>query len=294
MTVSPSPTRRPSTALVQELRGLTRDLVGELFRIDQDLVIAAGALRQAEADLEQLGAEIVALEAEMARKQTAMDERSAVYGTRLRAIYKFTRTSPLEEILSSRSFGEMLKRVTMLQAVARVDNRLLVELRNERDALRATADQLREKHQAVAVLKAEIEEQQRILVVRREEQAAAVARAQLEQSQVEAAFAAQQVTALAGRILALQMQLAPQLDALERQRPTAVPAPRLAASPTRVPATATPIPPTPTPRPGASPTGPRGPPERPPRRRPARSRLAPRWSCPPASAPCCGRWPARW
>jgi murein DD-endopeptidase MepM/ murein hydrolase activator NlpD len=222
-------------------------------------VTAAGALRQAEADLDRLSTEIVALEAELAQKQAAVDERNAVYGTRLRAIYKFTRTSPLEEILSSRDFGDMLKRVTLLQAVARADNLLLGQLRAEYDALQATANTLREKQQATIALKAQIEEQQRILAARREEQASAVARAQEQQSQAEAALAAQQASALAGRILAMQMQYARELQDLERQRPTPVPPTRAPATPRpALPATATPTAlPTPGPgTPGPTPTRP--------------------------------------
>jgi murein DD-endopeptidase MepM/ murein hydrolase activator NlpD len=263
-TASPAPTRRPSAALVQELRGLTQDMVGELYRIDQDLVTAAGALRQAEADLDRLTTEIVALEAELAQKQAAMNERSAVYGTRLRAIYKFTRTSPLEEILSAHDFGDMLKRVTLLQAVARADSLLLGRLRAEYDSLQATANTLREKQQATIALKAQIEEQQRILAARREEQASAVARAQEQQSQAEAALAAQQASALAGRILAVQMQYASQLQELERQRPTPVPPTRAPATPRSAPQAVLPSTTTPTPLPTPGPGTPSPTPTRPP------------------------------
>jgi murein DD-endopeptidase MepM/ murein hydrolase activator NlpD len=252
-TVSPVPTRAPSFAVVQELRGLTQDLANELRRIDQELTTAAANLRQAEADLDRLSGEISVLEAELVQRQAAMDERSAVYGTRLRALYKFTRTSPLEEILSARDFGDLLNRLTMLQAVTRVDNRLLGQLKAERDSVQSARDGLRERQQAVTVLRAEIVEQQRILTVRHDEQAIAVARAQEQQTQAEAALASQQATALGGRILSMQQAYGQQLDELERQRPT----PDAAARATVAPPRATPTPgasaATPTPLPAGTP-----------------------------------------
>jgi murein DD-endopeptidase MepM/ murein hydrolase activator NlpD len=252
-TVSPVPTRAPSFAVVQELRGLTQDLANELLRIDQELTAAAASLRQAEADLDRLSGEIVVLEAELVQRQAAMDERSAVYGTRLRALYKFTRVSPLEEILSARDFGDLLNRLTMLQAVTRVDNRLLGQLKAERDAVQTARDGLREREQAVTALRAEIVEQQRILTTRRDEQAVAVARAQEQQARAEAALASQQATALGGRILSLQQFYGRQLDDLERQRPTPDPAARATAAPPRATPTPGAAAATPTPPPAGTP-----------------------------------------
>jgi murein DD-endopeptidase MepM/ murein hydrolase activator NlpD len=252
VTVSPEPTRPPSFSVIQELRGVTQDLVKELFRIDQDLVAAASALRQAELDLERMSGEIVVLEAELTQRQAAMDERSAVYGTRLRALYKFTRTSPLEVILSSRDFGDLLSRLSMLQAVARVDNRLMGQLKAERDAVQAATNALRERQQAVTALRVEIVEQQRILTERRDEQALAVTRAQAQQVQAEAALASQQATALGARILSMQQVYGRQLDELERQRPAPDPAARPTVAPPRATPTAVPAGATPTPSPAGT------------------------------------------
>ncbi|MDQ3702993.1 MAG: hypothetical protein M3442_19030, partial [Chloroflexota bacterium] len=194
-------TPRPATlATVQTLRGLSRELVAELFRIDQQLVSTASALRQAEAELVQFTAETQALEAELAVKQAAVEARGAVYGVRLRAIYKFGRTSPLEEILSARDFGDALRRITMLQSVARIDNRLLGQLRAERDAILDTTTRLRDKQRAATELRDQIDQQHQTLITQYEQQAAVVRQAQEEQSQAELALAAQQSSALAGSI----------------------------------------------------------------------------------------------
>ncbi len=222
---------RPTLATVQALRGLTKELVAELYRIDQQLVAAANALRRAEADLAQLAAEMQALEAELAIKQAAVDARSAVYGARLRAIYKFSRTSPLEEILSARDFGDVLRRITLLRSVAREDNRLLGQLRSERDAMLDMAARLREKQHEATALRDEIDAQHQVLTLRHAEQREAVRQAQEQQSQAETILAAQQSSALGGRIVSLQRQYQRELEALERQRPTPVPTARPAIAP---------------------------------------------------------------
>lgn len=237
----------PSLARVQSLRGLARDVVAELFRIDQQLVSTASALRHAEAELGQLTAETEALEAELAIKQAAVEARGAVYGVRLRAIYKFGRTSPLEEILSARDFGDALRRITMLQSVARIDNHLLGQLRAERDAILDTTNRLRDKQRAASDLRDQIDQQHQTLLTQYEAQSVVVRQAQEEQSQAEVALAAQQSSALAGSIVALQRQFQRELEALERQRPTPSPTGRPSSVPAaRAVATPSPARPVPT------------------------------------------------
>ncbi|MGH2356170.1 MAG: murein hydrolase activator EnvC family protein [Chloroflexota bacterium] len=212
-------TPRPATAAtLEELRGLTRELVAELRQIDQDLVEAAAKLRQAEDELAEVTAQTQVLEAELAARQAAVDQRAAAYGARLRALYKFTRTSPLEEILSAQDFGDALRRLTMIQAIMRVDHRLLGQLRAERDAVLEVTNTLREQQRRAAALRDEIDHQHEVLLARQADQAAAVARAQAEQSEVEAALFHQQAGALAANIVALQAQYQQELVALERQR----------------------------------------------------------------------------
>jgi murein DD-endopeptidase MepM/ murein hydrolase activator NlpD len=221
-TASPEAPAGPDPALIalaEQLRGLTRELVTELFRIDQEVVVAASKLRQAEDELVEVTAQAQALEAELAAKQAALEQLAAAYGARLRTIYKYTRRSPLEELLSAQDFGETLRRLTMLQAIARVDNRLIGQLREERQALIQATNELQEKQKVVTALRDEIDQQHQILLVRREEQATIVARAQEQQTRVELALAQDQANALASRISSLQAEHQQELLGLERQRP---------------------------------------------------------------------------
>jgi septal ring factor EnvC (AmiA/AmiB activator) len=80
--------------VVEQLRGITGTRASELQRVDSELIAAINRYRQAETDLEQVEAETARLEARIAAQEEAVRQRAGVYGTRLRALYKFTRTSP--------------------------------------------------------------------------------------------------------------------------------------------------------------------------------------------------------
>jgi septal ring factor EnvC (AmiA/AmiB activator) len=127
--------RQGQQAVVEQLRGETGAYAAELRKIDAELLAAVGRFREAEAGLAAVEVEVEQLEEQIAEKELAVQQRASVYGTRLRALYKFTRTSPLEQLLAARSFSDALRRVTAMQAVTRVDNRLLGQLRDEHEEL---------------------------------------------------------------------------------------------------------------------------------------------------------------
>jgi murein DD-endopeptidase MepM/ murein hydrolase activator NlpD len=214
-------TRRQSQhRVVDDLRAVTGGHAADLRRVEQDLFAAVARFREAEAALAQVEAEIASLEGQIAEKEAAVERRAGVYGTRLRGLYKFTRTSPLERLLSARDFGEALQRVTMMQAVARVDTRLLGQLRAEHQELVKARAALRQKQEQAAALRDELGQQRQSLEQRRTEQAAVAAQAQREQRQAEAAATEldEQARAQSALIVSLQAQYQRQLEEIERQR----------------------------------------------------------------------------
>lgn len=212
--------RQGQQVQVEQLRSATDSSTAELRRIDQELLSTISKLNDAEASLQRVQQEQQALEGQIAEKQAQIEQRANVYATRLRALYKFTRTSPLEELLAARSFSDALQRITMMQAVARVDNYLLAQLRAEQQDLLKAHEALQQKRAEEQALRDEIERQRQVLVQRRAEQAAAVARAQAQQQQAEAQLSSwdQQARDLSAQITALQSQYQQELAEIERQR----------------------------------------------------------------------------
>jgi peptidoglycan hydrolase CwlO-like protein len=201
--------RQQQEAVVEQLRGATTSYAAELRRIDADLLQTVNRLRQAEADLARIEAEIQDLERQMAEKQAAVEQRARAYSTRLRGLYKFTRTSPLEQLLAARDFSDALRRITMMQAVAQVDRQLLGQLRNEHRALVEARAGLAQRQAEATTLRDEIRRQRQTLEARRAEQSALVARAQEQQRQAEAALDEfeRQRQEQAAQIAALQAQM---------------------------------------------------------------------------------------
>ncbi len=212
--------RQGQQVVVEQLRGVTGSFASELQKVDAELMAAVTRFRQAEISLERVEGEIVQLEGEIAAKEEAVQQRANVYGTRLRALYKFTRTSPLEQLLASRSFTDALHRIGMMQAVTRVDNRLLGQLRAEQDDLLKAREALAEKQTEAVGLRDELDQQRRALEERRGEQALLVYRAQQEQRSAEGALSEmdRETAAQGARIVGLQAQYQQELEALERQR----------------------------------------------------------------------------
>lgn len=212
--------RQGQKTVVDQLRGVVGARATDLQTVDGELIAAVNRYRRAEADLERVEAEAARLEAEIAAKEEAVRQRANVYGTRLRALYKFTRTSPLEQLLAARSFTDALQRVTMMQAVTRVDNRLLGQLRTEQDELLETRNVLAGKHEEAARLRDELDAQRKALEQRRAEQAQLVAAAQGEERAAESSLTEldREANAQAAKIQQLQAQYQRELEELERQR----------------------------------------------------------------------------
>ena len=212
--------RQGQQGIVEQLRGVTGAQTSDLRRVDADLIAAVNRFNQAEAALDRVDAEIARLEAAIAEKELAVSKRADVYGTRLRALYKFTRTSPLEQLLAASSFTDALHRITMMQAVTRVDNRLLGQLRGEHDELKSDRQSLEDRRAEAINLRAELDEQRRVLEARRADQARLVAQAQSEQRAAEGALseldraAADQVA----NVQALSLRYQKELEELERLR----------------------------------------------------------------------------
>lgn len=120
-------------------------LKGELSRLDQ-------RMQELQADLARINGEIAAAEREIARVEadlTAAEEELAfkddLLKRRLRAIYEQGYVSYLDVLLGANSFSDFLTRFNSLRIIASNDQRLVEEVRAERDRIEALKEELEER-----------------------------------------------------------------------------------------------------------------------------------------------------
>jgi murein DD-endopeptidase MepM/ murein hydrolase activator NlpD len=205
---------------VNTLRDTTRSLAEELKRLDAEIIGAVSRLRDAESELVRLEGEETALEEEIRAGLVAVQGRADAYGAHLRALYKATRTSLVEQLLAAQSLGDAVRRVTAMRAVSQVDTRLLAELRRETASLSAARQALATARSEVASRRDEIAARQAQLEEARARHAETVAKANAETQAAEARLTDydRQAKEQASQISGLQAQYQAQLREIERQR----------------------------------------------------------------------------
>ena len=204
----------------EELRGATKSLADELRRLDEEIIAIVGKLREAEIDLVRLESEAEALESQIGDQLSAVQARADAYGSHLTILYKATRTTALEQILSSRSLGEAVQRMVAMRAVAQVDTRLLGQLRRDHSTLLEKREALALTKEAASARRDEIEASRASLQAARDEHAVVVVKAEAEAKDAEVKLtdydrqARDQVSAIG----AIQQQYQQQLREIERER----------------------------------------------------------------------------
>lgn len=205
---------------VDALRGTSKSLADELKRLDGEIIEAVARLRDAEQELVRLEGEEVLLEAEIRDGLAAVQGRVDAYGAHLRALYKATRTSSLEQLLAAQSLGDAVQRVTAMRAVSQVDTRLLAELRRDTAALTIAREALAKSRSEASTRRDEIAARQAQLEEARARHAETVQKADAETKAAEARLTDydRQAKEQASQISGLQAQYQAQLREIERQR----------------------------------------------------------------------------
>ena len=205
---------------VASLRGTSRSLADELKRLDGEIIDAVARLRDAEAELVRLEREEAELETEVRDGLAAVQGRADAYGAHLAALYKATRSSPLEQLLAARNLGEAVRRVTAMRAVSQLDARLLGELRRETASLTASRDSLVRARLEASSRRDEIAARQAQLQEARARHAETVQKAESEAIAAESKLTEfdRQAREQATEIGTLQRQFEAQLREIERQR----------------------------------------------------------------------------
>lgn len=130
-------------------------------------------LQVAQQEKEQASAQVAVLEVQLERTQAELDkltaqmkvteqhyqERKALFGVRLRAIQEEGRISYLSVLFGSHSFSEFVSRFEVLKEVARLDRKLMAEIRTDHEALAEQRTQVESRKAAQSDLKAKAQQQ---------------------------------------------------------------------------------------------------------------------------------------
>lgn len=132
----------------------------ELRLVQDQLYAKIEEVNVTQFQIDRLQVEIHRLTQETAREEAMLADEQEIASGRLRALYKLSRVSPLEVILTASSFSDALNRITIFKRI--LDNdvhhiRATQERKAELDAKRAA---LMEKQGEVAALKRQRESQQ--------------------------------------------------------------------------------------------------------------------------------------
>lgn len=126
-------------------RNREAELKAELNQLDR-------RLQELQAELEQVNREIAATEEEIARAkealaeaEAALAEKETLFKRRLRNIYERGYVSYLDVLLGASSFSDFLTRFNNLKIIADNDQRLVDEVRAERDRVEAMKEELEQE-----------------------------------------------------------------------------------------------------------------------------------------------------
>ena len=130
---------------LKQQRSRKSELESEMNQLDH-------RLQELQAELEQVNREIAATEEEIARAkealaeaEAALAEKETLFKRRLRNIYERGYVSYLDVLLGASSFSDFLTRFNNLKIIADNDQRLVDEVRAERDRVEAMKEELEQE-----------------------------------------------------------------------------------------------------------------------------------------------------
>ncbi len=155
---------------IKELRKresqLRKEEVGTLEQLkilDQDVSLTTDLLRELEEKQSRLEAQLAGIRAEHARAQEILDERQAKLARTLRAMYVNGSANPLEVLLRTSNLREALTRFKYLGMLARNNERLFQDVRQQEVYLARTQAELTENLSEVSSTTFETQEERRRL-----------------------------------------------------------------------------------------------------------------------------------
>ncbi len=131
-----------------------------LQEVERSLYAKIDEVNATQSQIDQLQIEIHRLTQETAREEAILADEQEIASGRLRALYKLSRVSPLEVILTASSFSDALNRITIFQRILHDDVRHVRATQERKAELDAKRAILVQKHGEVDLLKRQRESQQ--------------------------------------------------------------------------------------------------------------------------------------
>ena len=206
-----------------ELRQLRRE--GEsardaLQRVEVELYAARDRREAIQTKLNKIEVHIRDLEAQQEEHRAKLAERTAVYGQRLRVIYKLVQTPPLILIFGATDLNDFLKRLNGFAAIAREDSRQVAAWRRAQDQAERIRQELDAEKAEQTSLRAEAAEVERVLDIKHDQQQQLLAQIEADEARTQAEITEmdQHDRLLAEQIRRLQDDLPRLQEILERVR----------------------------------------------------------------------------
>lgn len=150
---------------------------GELENVEEQKEDTEKNMTQIIGDIEKQQKEVDRLQEELSAKQKEIgstldeidvimadiEERREGLNSRLRVMYKNGSIGYLDVILGSRSLSELISNVEMIQRIYKYDQKVMIELKEQQDALEEQRAVLKEEKAEIDAKKAEAEEENKEL-----------------------------------------------------------------------------------------------------------------------------------
>ena len=178
--------REQKEAELQQLQREGESARDALQRVERELYAAIDRREAIQTKLNKIEVHIRDLEAQQEEHRAKLAERTAVYGQRLRVIYKLAQTPPLVLIFGATDLNDFLKRLNSFTVLAREDSRQVAAWRREHDQAEQIRQALDAEKAEQTKLRAEAAEVERVLDIKRDQQQRLIAQIEAEEARTQA------------------------------------------------------------------------------------------------------------
>ncbi|MCW2279221.1 murein hydrolase activator EnvC family protein [Heliophilum fasciatum] len=146
-----------------------RDLLGQLADVKQDISGTERAIYDLNRQTRDTEVGIMQAQKDIAEAQKDLDERVTVLKERLKDVYINGNVSYLEVMLESSNFIDFLTRLDLMQKFVEQDAKLVRQIEAQQQVLQEKVEDLEQKKNMLAQIKAQAEEKKSFLVSRGQE-----------------------------------------------------------------------------------------------------------------------------
>lgn len=168
-----------------EVNSKIQDLTDKIDALDDQIQPLIGKIDNNNKQIKDTKTKIAATEKEIDKAKIEIDEKSKVFGERMRAIYKSGGDeSYIAVLLGATSISDLISRVQAVGKIMSIDKKIISELNEKKAELDNNVKELQAKNEELEKLNAETQAQLEQLNKKKEEQLALVSQLKEEQKKV--------------------------------------------------------------------------------------------------------------